>query len=296
MRLLYACLFIVLMTGSTASAQAPPKKPAPANKQWTRQGDLGETPKRLNHDWPLSDQANKAGWVKFEPNWDEFEGSALDSAKWAVGLTWWKGRQPAWFNPANVAVRDGKLQLTMRKDAAPKELAAHGYRDYSSAALFAKVRSGFGYYEVMAKPMNSAGSSSFWFQQEDRSQHPGWSTEIDVFEIGGKAKGFETKYNMNLHVFATPEEKRHWSVGGVWTAPWRFADDYHVYGLDWRKDEIRWYVDGVLVHTTENTHWRQPLYLIFDSETMPQWLGMPDDADLPSTFYVEYVRAWKVSP
>ena len=33
--------------------------------------------------------------------------------------------------------------------------------------------------------------------------------------------------------------------------------------------------------------------MIFDSETMPQWFGMPDDKDLPSTFSVEYVRAWQ---
>ena len=57
--------------------------------------------------------------------------------------------------------------------------------------------------------------------------------------------------------------------------------------------ELRWYVDGALVRTVENTHWHQPLYLIFDSETMPDWFGMPDDKDLPSTFHVEYVRAWK---
>jgi hypothetical protein len=33
--------------------------------------------------------------------------------------------------------------------------------------------------------------------------------------------------------------------------------------------------------------------MIFDSETMPKWFGMPDDDDLPSTYSVEYVRAWK---
>lgn len=141
--------------------------------------------------------------------------------------------------------------------------------------------------------MNSAGSSAFWFQREDAAQDPGWLTEIDVFEIGGKAKGLERKCNMTLHVFRTPDEKRHWSVGGAWTAPWPLAADYHVYGLDWTPDEIRWLVDGVLVHTVENTHWRQPLRMIFDSETMPDWFGMPHDADLPSTFDVEYVRAWK---
>jgi hypothetical protein len=52
--------------------------------------------------------------------------------------------------------------------------------------------------------------------------------------------------------------------------------------------------DGVLVRSVENTHWHQPLFLIFDSETMPEWFGMPDDKDLPSTFSIEYVRAWKV--
>ena len=27
--------------------------------------------------------------------------------------------------------------------------------------------------------------------------------------------------------------------------------------------------------------------------TIEIWFGMPDDADLPSTFSIEYVRAWK---
>jgi hypothetical protein len=43
----------------------------------------------------------------------------------------------------------------------------------------------------------------------------------------------------------------------------------------------------------KNTHWHQPLTLNFDSETMPNWFGMPRDQDLPSTFRIRYVRAWK---
>jgi hypothetical protein len=88
--------------------------------------------------------------------------------------------------------------------------------------------------------MNSGGSSSFWFQQDET---PGWQTEIDVFEIGGKAKGFEYKDNLTVHVFRTPRKKEHWQVGGAWVAPWRLADDYHVYELDWDKGEITSYVD-----------------------------------------------------
>ena len=35
------------------------------------------------------------------------------------------------------------------------------------------------------------------------------------------------------------------------------------------------------------------LHLTFDSKTMPEWFGMPNDKDLPSTFSIEYVRVWK---
>ncbi|MEI8375615.1 MAG: family 16 glycosylhydrolase [Planctomycetota bacterium] len=95
------------------------------------------------------------------------------------------------------------------------------------------------------------------------------------------------------YVDPDPKANEHLEVEGIWTAPWHLADDYHVYGVDWEKDEIKFYVDGVVVRNVENTRWHYPLRLIFDSETMPDWFGMPKDEDLPSTFSVGYVRAWK---
>lgn len=294
-RLILTC--VVVPTSSTATrAQAPGATVGTHRfneksiRQWTLKGPLGETPPRLSDALPLSDPHNRVGWERFEPMWDEFDAARLDTNKWIVGMSWWRGRQPAWFNPTNVAVRAGQLHLTLRRETVPAEMAKHGYHDYSSAALHTRARSSFGYYEVKARAMNSAGSSSFWFQQEGL---PDWATEIDVFELGGKARGYERKYNMTLHVTRTPQEKRHWSVGAAWEAPWRWADDFHVFGFEWGREELVWYVDGVRVHTVQNTHWHQSLFLIFDSETMPEWFGMPDDTDLPSTFSIEYVRAWK---
>jgi beta-glucanase (GH16 family) len=280
---------VLAFVPSVLVAQAPTPDVRP-RKIWNRTGPLGETPKRITDAFPLSDQENKGGWVKFEPMSDEFEGKELDQTKWVSHIEGWKGRKPALFSERNVAVSDGKLQLTMRKEKLPPEAEKLGYKDYTSAALHTKARCSYGYYEVKAKPMNSGGSSSFWFHKEDM---PNWLTEIDVFEIGGKAKGFEHKVNITVHVWRTPKEKKHWSVGGVWVAPWRLADDYHVYGFEWGKHELKFYVDGVVVRSVENTHWHQPLLLTFDSETMPEWMGMPKDEDLPSTYSVEYVRAWK---
>jgi beta-glucanase (GH16 family) len=279
-------LVLALFHTATVLAADPPTADKRPTKIWNRQGPLGDTPKRITDAYPLSDQENKGGWVKFEPLSDEFEGKELDAKKWTLGIPGWKGRQPALFSEKNVTVSDGKLHLTMRKEKLSDEWAKQGYHDYTSAALHAKVRASYGYYEVKARPMNSGGSSSFWFHREDT---PNWLTEIDVFEIGGKAQGFEHKVNITVHVWETPKGKQHWQVGDAWISPWRLADDYHVYGFDWGKDDLRFYVDGVLVRT----HWHQPLLLTFDSETMPDWMGMPKDEDLPSTFSVEYMRAWK---
>lgn len=251
----------------------------------------GKPPTNIRGTAPLrSAQSTKVAQIRAD--WDEFNGPALDTNKWVLGITGWLGRQPAWFNPANVTVHDGQLQLTMRKEAVPPELEKRGYHDYTSAALHTRTRSSYGYYEVRARPMNSGGSSSFWFTHEDAQANPGWGTEVDVFELCGKQPQHDQRYYMTLHVWRTPQEKRHWQVGSYWTAPWRFAEQFHVFGFEWNRAELRWYVDGVLVHTVQNTHWHQPLFLIFDSETMPDWFGMPNDADLPSIFHVDYVRAW----
>jgi hypothetical protein len=259
------------------------------DKGWTLVGPLKDIPKRTTDTLPLSDQGNEGNWVVYPGLTDEFTGDTLDPAKWWPTNPKWAGRQPALFHASNVKVVDGELRLTMRKWFPLEGTKRKGYHDYTSAAVQSKERVLYGYFEIEAMPMRSHGSSAFWFYASTKEI---W-TEIDVFEIGGGAPGFEAKYNMNAHVFHTPKEHRHWNIGGTWVAPWQLADAFHVYGLEWTKEELKYFVDGVLVRRMKNTHWHQPLTLNFDSETMPNWFGMPRDQDLPSTFRIRYVRAWK---
>ena len=120
-------------------------------KQWTLKGPLSELPKRVSEVLPLSDQQNKAGWVKFEPMWDEFDQPRLDTNKWTVGMYWWQGVSRPGLILRNVVVREGQLHLTMRREEVPAEMKTRGYHDYTSAALHTKARSSYGYYEVKAR-------------------------------------------------------------------------------------------------------------------------------------------------
>jgi beta-glucanase (GH16 family) len=261
---------------------------------WTRSGPLGPLPQHTNANLPLSDQANAGQWQLDERLTDEFNGSSLDPDRWHVNDatgTDSLGRKPALFTPDNASVSGGQLHIVFRKETLPDKYVRLGFKDYTSAMVRTIERGDYGYYETRARPMNSAGSSAFWLAWTGLADN---ATEIDIFEIGGKtANGkFDRLYNMNAHVWATPTSTAHYSEGGSWTSPWRFAEGFHVYGLDWQRDSLRWYVDGVLVREAKNEHWFFPMQIVFDSEAMWDWFGVVNDADLPSTFSIDYVKVW----
>jgi beta-glucanase (GH16 family) len=235
----------------------------------------------------IKDAPKDVKWIPYPAMTDEFEGKKLDDAKWHDCNPKWKGRLPGFFSKKNVTVSDGNLNIAMKTESLPD--LPKGYHTFTCGAVKSKTKVLYGFFEARCRAMDSRGSSAFWFYDNTKEI---W-TEIDVFEIGGKAPKHERAVHMNVHVFHTPTEKKHWSKASTWTAPSRLADAYHIYGLDWSKESIKFYVDGVLRRTVKNTHWHQPLYMNFDSETMPKWFGLPKKENLPSIFSTDYIRTWK---
>jgi len=199
---------------------------------------------------------------------DEFDGTELDTSKWHPVNPGWLGRKPSFFSKDNVVVKDSLLTLVGKTETLPD--LPEGYHTFTSAAVQSKGRVKYGYFEIRCKPMDSRISSAFWFYAIE----PDIWTEIDVFEICGlhPDKEWEQKYFMNVHVFKTPEEgSNHWSDSETWISPHRLADKFIIVGFEWDEKELKWYVDGELLRTRENTHWHQPLTMNFDSETMHEW-------------------------
>lgn len=237
--------------------------------------------------WANADPPKESQWKAIDELTDEFNGSELDAKKWFDHNPGWKGRQPGYFSPKNVTIEGGELCLTARVEDLPD--LPEGYHTFTTAAVKSKALVKYGYFEVRCKAMNSGASSAFWFYEST----PEIWTEIDVFEICGKSPEHEKNYHMTVHVMHSPTVKEHLSDSKIWKSPDRLADDYHVYALEWDEKTLKWWVDGQVVRTLENQHWHQPLAMNFDSETMPEWFGLPQKDDLPSTYRIDYVRSWK---
>lgn len=237
-----------------------------------------------------------AQWIAWPEISDEFNGDTLDRSKWRPDSSFWSGRPPAYFDPRNVTVRDGQLQLTLREadyvndpELADARKKNPKFNTWTSASVEGISDIRYGYFEIKARIANASCSSAFWFTGKD-------GTEIDVFEIGGNSPGYETILHSAAHVFPMPWNNMAelWGKSTVWDAFERLADGYHLYGLEWDREALTFYLDGKAVGRIKNTHWNYPLKLLFDIETMPGWLGVPNPEDsLPATYHIDYVRAWR---
>jgi beta-glucanase (GH16 family) len=261
----------------------------PAGGQSSHDATLYTHSFRANAFLPVSDPLNEGNWTVDASMSDEFDGTQLDASKWRTNIVGWPGRPPALFVDHNVMVTSGALQITMQKEAVDEQYAKLGYHDYTTGAVQSTESVLYGYFEVRAKAMKSAGSSGFWFSAKDQNN---WN-EIDVAEMGGRPPADPRRVFMSVHVFeqhgvkVTQNETR-----GVMVRP-SVADGFHVYGLDWSPASVDFYIDGRLHRHLKNTSWHTPATMILDAETQVDWWGMPLDSDLPSAFTIDYVRAWK---
>jgi beta-glucanase (GH16 family) len=142
-------------------------------------------------------------------------------------------------------------------------------------------------------------SSAFWAI--------GKCFEIDVYEIVGKPKK-DCEVNEFLQCAPTTSmpscTHSDYNRDGYCKSTDLGQDlsaDFHVYGADWRRNRIRFYADGVLVHTLRRRkgmkkgQWPKKdcnMFIWLDNEAF-EWSGFPEKADLPSDYEVDYVRVWK---
>ena len=91
---------------------------------------------------------------------------------------------------------------------------------------------------------------------------------------------------------------------GIWAdytlAKGRFADDFHLFAIEWEPGQIRWSVDGNLFRTRTPQDvpgpwvFDHPFFLILNLAVGGYWPGYPDDTTIfPQFMLVDYVRVYQ---
>jgi beta-glucanase (GH16 family) len=234
------------------------------------------------------DPMRRGVWRPIASLTDEFEGSTLDTNKWWNRDPRWEGRPPAWFYTNNVVVTNGMLRLLGKAESPPHR--PWGFTNFTSAAVKSKEKALYGYFETRCRVMDARMSSAFWLYD----LAPVAGIEVDVFEICGGHPDWFRRVFMTSHIWKTPEHgEKHVYWQKFWDAPFHPARGFHVYALHWTPEKLRFLVDGICWHEERNKYWHYPMYVVFDVETQPEWMGLPTAAELPAEFAIDYLRSWE---
>src|SRR5690606_15444517 len=236
---------------------------------------------------------------------DEFDGDAIDPAKWNHEENCWGGgnnEQQCYTDRAeNSFVADGILTIKAQREDFTGSNDANGEGSgtttlpYTSARLRTKNLQEwtYGRFEIRAKlPAGQGTWPAIWMLPTD-SPYGTWaaSGEIDIME----AVNLKTQTTVD-GVLQPPEAKVHGTLhyGRVWPgnvnagAPYVLpndanpADDFHTYAIEWEEGEIRWYVDDVHFATQRSTGWYSQ-YMV-DGVLTDAPVGAPFDS--PSQYHL----------
>jgi len=238
---------------------------------------------------------------------DEFNGTSLNAANWAPdlgngcpSLCGWGNNELQYYTAQNVTVTGGNLVLTTKVES-------NGAFTSGKVTTRGKQSFLYGRVEMRAKLPTGGGMwPAFWMMPQDDA-YGGWASsgEIDIMEssngttsVGG-ALHFGGQYPANTSTSSS------YSLGGA-----NFADDFHIYAVEWEPTQIRWYVDDVLFMTRSNSQWYsagapgnplapfdQDFYLILNTAVGGWYTGCTSPgcitADLPQEFLIDYVRVYE---
>jgi beta-glucanase (GH16 family) len=262
---------------------------APENKQLSLRAAFDEAPE---------------GWLL---EWsDEFDLWQVDPTSWTAEV------MPDPFNEElqyytdrvddapgkNLWLEDGSLVIEARAEA-------YEHRHYTSGRLISQGKREFYLGRFEARIRQPAGVGlwpAFWFLGGNIGE-VGWPAcgEIDVMEGKGRLPGWTSGA---LH--RGPDPEHNLVTAAEYTLEsGSFHDDWHVFAVEWKPEEIRWYVDGVLFQTVakpadvDPAYWPfdrgQPFFILFNL-AIGGWFDtphLPPEDMAPKRLYVDWVRVYR---
>ena len=239
---------------------------------------------------------------------DEFngaDGSSPDSSKWTYdigGNGWGNNELECYTNlTQNAQVKGGNLVITSMRQLS-YACSDGTTRDYTSARLKTQglFSQAYGRFEARIKiPAGQGMWPAFWMLGNDIGT-VGWPKcgEIDIMENIGKEPG---AVHGSLHSSSTVAQTSDASAPFSLPAGQNFADDFHLYAVEWEPGTVRFYVDSNLYATFTQSQWPaggtwsfdHPFFILLNVAVGGSWPGSPDATTVfPQQMLVDYVRVY----
>jgi len=281
MRSLALCLLFFLALGSTLmAATVAASQASPSNSKVSR--------------WALA----------WDDEFNGAKGDVPDRSKWVIetgGDGWGNNELEYYTNRVeNVQVSQGNLIITARREGYSDSQGV--FRGYTSARLktLGKFSQRYGRFEARIKiPAGQGVWPAFWLLGDDITQVK-WPNcgELDIMENIGKEPG---TIHGTIHGPGYSGDK---GIGSAYTLPdaKKFADDYHLFAVEWEPQVIRFYVDDKLYATRTpadlppGTKWvfDHPFFIVLNLAVGGDWPGEPDvHTKFPQSMLVDYVRVYR---
>jgi len=259
-----------------------------------------------------SADTTEAGEAQFQPGpgyilvWaDEFEGDALDTTNWnrqvepagRFNREWQRYTE----SEANSYVEDGCLVIS-----AIHESDVYEPDHFTSARVNSANKQAWTYGKIVARiklPYGHGIWPAFWMLGANIIENGGdtpWPHcgEIDILEMYGSVDDGVVKANIH----SSDSSGSYAKMGAI---PYKleegkFADDFHIFELDWDADSIAWGVDGEQYASTPITaagmeEFHAPQFILFNIAVGGQGnAGQPDASTVfPQKMYIDWVRVYQ---
>lgn len=241
--------------------------------------------------------------------YDEFNATSLNTSDWnydigtgCPSLCGWGNNELQYYRAENVAVTGGNLVITSLAES-------FGGASFTSGKIHTRNKQSFlyGRIEMRAKiPTGDGMWPAFWMMPQD-NVYGGWaaSGEIDIMESANSTNSVGGTIHYGGSWPNNVSSSGSYSLGGT-----NFADDFHIYSIEWEPDAIRWYVDGVLYSTKTSSQWYsdgapgnprapfdQDFYIILNAAVGGNYTGCTSPgcitASLPQQYLIDYVRVYQ---
>jgi beta-glucanase (GH16 family) len=177
-----------------------------------------------------------------------------------------------YYSNNNVIIENNNLVLIAQKE---------NYNDhnYTSGMISTKNKFEFQYGKIIIKAKPALGKgllSAIWLLPTDDTFMP----EIDIIEILGEKTN---EVWMGTHYQKNNQKYKSFNTYS------KLIDDFNIYELIWKENEIRWLINGKLVHKTDEGVPNKKMYLIVNLAVGGIWPKGPNDDALPSKFLIDYI-------